>query len=269
MTAKDKVTAHRCAENRIDTHDISISLEVNIDPKSGFKRATRQLRLLLLSPSAVADGNIEASMERIHRFAHLATEPVAIVFLLHPPRETRFQPARLADTHDPGVQGTLAYAKLQAELMNHIDIPSIPILPVVTLDALPEALKNHAALVTKPSHTLLSPSTSSDLLRLCTLAHPMSQQTANLFSDVFGNLRDVAEGMTNPASDMPSSSPGAIADLALAQLSRSMNQYDENGGLGLASSDGSSEGKLDTLRHLVGDEEFGALVDFWQEEYQI
>lgn len=205
--------------------------------------------MLLLSPSIASHPTWEATLQRIHRFAHLSVEPAAVVFLLRVPRDTRFQSARqLADEGinsggDDGAGGVFAYTKLQTELMSRTDIPYIPILPLSTPEGLPDLLKKHVTILTHPPAHSPHSATSLDLLQLCTLHQPLPPLTASYISDTFGSLRDVATAMT----------------LAPGALSSSSDVLGES----------ASRCKIRSLENLIGSEQLRPLVAFWQGEFEI
>ncbi|GIZ43753.1 hypothetical protein CKM354_000696900 [Cercospora kikuchii] len=262
-------------EQLLNTHDIAVPITVETDPRTGISKPTRHLRFLLLSPSSVADDKLEATLERIQHFSFLTTEPITIIFLLNPTRNTSFQSARhLAENgagpRADGVGGTMAFTKLQAEMMNSILLPHIPILPLHRVDSLPTLLQSHAAkyLNHKP-HPTRSTTTSRDLMQLCTLRQPMQGFTTNVLSDTFDNLHDMAQAMSRPPNAPASSSPTAIAAFALDILSQPIERWDENGTLRMSSDDPSPQGRLKTLKRLVGQAETEAMVDFWREEKEL
>lgn len=262
-------------EQLLNTHDIAVPITVETDPRTGISKPTRHLRFLLLSPSTVAGGKLEATLERIQHFSFLTTEPIAIIFLLNPPRNTSFQSAKhfAGNAAEPGtdvVDGTLAFTKLQAEMMNQADLPHIQILPLHGVDSLPTLLQSHAAKYVnrKPNPTRLI-ATSRDLMQLCTLRQPMQGFTANVLSDTFDNLHDMAQAMSRPLSAPASSSPTAIAAFALDILSQPIERWDDNGNLRMSSDDPTPQGRLKTLERLVGQAETEAMVDFWRVENEM
>ncbi|PPJ58472.1 hypothetical protein CBER1_05616 [Cercospora berteroae] len=262
-------------EQLLHTHDIAVPITVETDARTGVSKPTRHLRFLLLSPSTVADGTLEATLERIQHFSFLTAEPSAIVFLLKPPRNTSFQSAKhftgsAAEPGTDGVDGTLAFATLQAEMMNQADLPRIPILPLHGVDTLPTLLQSHAAKYANPKpDPTRSQTTSRDLMQLCTLRQPMQGFTANVLSDTFDNLHDMAQAMRGPTNAPASSSPTAIAAFALDILSQPIERWDEKGNVRMSSDDPTPQGRLKTLGRLVGQAETEAMVDFWREEKEL
>lgn len=250
---------------------MAIILQAQVDPRTGLTLSAQHLRVLLFAPSSLADTQIQATIEKIRHFAYLSDEPNVIVFLLQPPRDTRFQSSKtlMQDTdatsdidtsRDTNIEGLLAYSQLQAELMNHADIPNIPILPLVNLDSLPALLQKHADKLKVPRRPGRAAATSIDLLKMCTLSQPMPQHTAHVFSDMFDNFKDVATAMT--------------ADQILLGHSSSPNASCVAQGMGDDGSTGGSDergavNKLKMMRDLIGEQEMGDLQDFWMNEYQV
>ncbi|KAI7232392.1 hypothetical protein KC330_g5943 [Hortaea werneckii] len=284
-------------EKNLDTHDLALPLQPWLDPGSGHALAARQLRLLLLSSSAVAEAQLEATIERIQRFASLTGgKELAIVFLLASPptpahptapvatnsfttaRQLAQQTAQLSAVSERGnLDGVLAWTKLQAELTNRSYIPYIPILPLTTLDKLPQLLQKHVAALNSPSHLLPKHSANTfDLLQQCTSNPPMDQQTAYCLSDVFSNMAELAGACTGISSAPQSSSPSARA-AARASIEAS-SQFPANDLLddpatwtsqNMSSAIGHVDGrmKLKQLRDLVGEKQCIEVVDFWKEEW--
>ncbi|KAI7549527.1 hypothetical protein KC331_g3738 [Hortaea werneckii] len=268
---------------------------------TGHALAARQLRLLLLSLSAVAEAQLEVTIERIQRFASLTGgKDLAIVFLLASPptpahptapivtnsfttaRQLAQQTAQLsAFSERENLDGVMAWTKLQAELTNRSDIPYIPILPLTALDKLPQLLQKHVAAlnINSPSHPLPKHSAHTfDLLQQCTSNPPMDQQTAYCLSDVFANMAELATACTGISSVPQSSSPSARA-AARASIEAN-SQFPANDLLedpatwtsqdsSSAVGDGDGRTKLKQLRDLVGEKQCIEVVDFWKEEWLI
>ncbi|KAI6905550.1 hypothetical protein KC318_g5907 [Hortaea werneckii] len=290
-------------EKNLDTHDLALPLQPYLDPRTGHALAARQLRLLLLSSSAVAEAQLEATIERIQRFASLTGgKDLAIVFLLAsppPPPPPAAQPtapiinnsfttarqlaqktAQLSAVSERGnLDGVLAWTKLQAELTNRSDVPYIPSLPLTALDKLTQLLQKHVAALNSPSHPAPKQSANTfDLLQQCTSNPPMDQQTAYCLSDVFGNMAELAAACTWISSAPQSSSPSARA---AARASIEANrQFPANDLLDdpatwtsqiVPSAVGDDDGrmKLKQLRDLVGEKQCIEVVDFWKEEWLI
>ena len=255
-------------ESQLGTHDVEIKFGTAVDASTGNTLPARQLRVLLLSPSTVSETQIESTFERIQHFASLTGgEDLAIVFLLNPPPARNFVPAiQLAtDSSDDAarMKGMLAYSKLQAEMMNHTEIPYIPILPLCTLEGLPQLLNKHATNLTRTPPTQKPAATSFELLKLCTANPPMSEQTAYILSDLFVDLRDLAMTCLAVTSAPNSSSPSARA----AVSSQANGVYDLGLEMSTQESDITATGKLKRLRDLVGEQKFRDIVDFWKEEW--
>ncbi|KAL9532016.1 hypothetical protein SMMN14_04746 [Sphaerulina musiva] len=260
-------------EQLLDTHDVAVPITWEVHPQAGHTRPTRHLRFLLLSPSALLDVKLDTTIERIRHFSFLTTEPIAIIFLLNPPRETSFRSAKhLGQTANElssdRVDGVLGYVKLQAEMMNRSDLPHIPILPLNHLVGLEPLLSKHAALHTEhqPGRQHDAAATSRQLMQFCTLRQPMQELTANVLSDTFDNLQDIAKTMVTVPTAPHSSSPTAIAAFALNVLSQ---DCDENGTLRPPSDDATPQGKLRMLKAILGEVETAEMMEFWREEYQV
>ncbi|KAK4565493.1 hypothetical protein LTR86_004110 [Recurvomyces mirabilis] len=179
----------------------------------------------------------------------------------------------LLEASGTGCAGMLAYAKLQAVLVDHYgSIPYIPIIPVPTLANLPEQVKNYVVNFTRPRRITAQPPLPSPftLLQHCTTSPPMPQQTAYYLSDLFVNLKDLASACSSITSAPSSSSPSARAAGANSMLSsQDRNQaemYDAYGNMP-TSSESTEHAKLKQLRDLLGEQQCRAIVDFWQEEY--
>ncbi|KAK4550133.1 hypothetical protein LTR36_003100 [Oleoguttula mirabilis] len=270
-------------ESQLDTHDISLPVNSAVDPKTGNTVSTRQLRLLLLSSTSVSEVKLNDTIKRIRHFASLTGgQDLAIVFLLSQPQVTTFVSAKQLAVHGAttasttdDAEGVYAYSKVQAELMNKPDIPNIPVLPLASLEGLPALLRKHVANLTHvhtQSHAAAAtPVVASpfELLQLCTANPPMPQQTAYILSDLFPNIKVLAETCTSVTSAPSSSSPSARAAV-LAGMDESSQMGDPYGlsTQGTEVSD-SAHGKLKTLRDLVGEQQCLDVVDFWREEWTV
>lgn len=238
-----------------------------MDPRTGNTTVSRHLRLLLLSASDVADAKLADTILRLQHFVSLTGgQDLAIVFLLSRPAESSFVSSKAlasstSNTND-GVDGVYAYAKLQAELANHDEILTIPILPLATLSDLANLLKKHAEALTRSSPRPAQRTASIDLLGQCTSNPPMPQETVFYLSDIFPNLAELASACTTVTSAPNSSSPSARA---AAWQSQDSAVYDL--GLGMSTQSSESGGRVRRLRDLVGREKMGEIVDFWAEEW--
>lgn len=94
----------------------------------------------------------------------------------------------------------------------------------------------------------------------------MQELTANVLSDTFDNLQDIAKTMVTVPTAPHSSSPTAIAAFALNVLSQ---DCDENGTLRPPSDDATPQGKLRMLKAILGEVETAEMMEFWREEYQV
>lgn len=227
--------------------------------------------MLLFSPSGTIDDRLAETVERIRRFAALTGgQDLAIVFLLDPPKDTAFTSAKNLNGNtgnpSPGQDGVIAYSKLQAAMMDHGDIPHIHVLPLTTLDALPELLKKHVAALSQPKQRAKPPTTPFTLLQMCTANPPMSQQTAFILSDLFPNLRELAVACASVSSAPISSSPSVRAAGFSSQV---IGTQDTGRGMSTQYSADRAVNKLKQLRDLVGDQEVMDIVDFWKEEYTV
>ncbi|KAK5134655.1 hypothetical protein LTR08_006311 [Meristemomyces frigidus] len=259
-------------ESRLDTHDISIPLVPTLNPKTGSTLApTRQLRVLLLSLSVTASPSaLDDTMKRIQHFVALTGgRDLAIVFLLssRPPTQATALAKPLAtktednDDDAAAAAGVHAYVALQAALMSHSDVPNIPLLPLASSEGLAALLKKHAAVLARPRpQPIASLSTSFGLLQLCTADPPMPQQTAYVLTDVFVDLRDLAEVCTTAVSStLDASSPSARAASLVSIVGGS-----QGGSCGVGEG---AESRLKGLRDLVGRQQCSDVVDFWGEEW--
>lgn len=104
---------HRQPESKLATHDLALPLASEIDSRTGIPRATRCLRVLLLSPSDVASPqDVEAALQRIQRFDSLSTEPAVVVFLLDSSDPRAHRKSDFDAEHVEGaIEGVLAYSK--------------------------------------------------------------------------------------------------------------------------------------------------------------
>ncbi|KAI7370645.1 hypothetical protein KC354_g1104 [Hortaea werneckii] len=287
-------------EKYLDTHDLALPLQPLLDPRTGHGLDARQLRLLLLSSSAVAEAQLEATVERVQRFASLTGgKDLAIIFLLASPPPPPAQPtasiitnnfttakqlaqytAQLSAESERGnIDGVVAWTRLQAELTNRSDIPYIPTLPLTSLFQLAQLVRKHVAALNSLSHPAPKQSVNTfDLLQHCTSNPPMDQQTAYCLSDLFVNMSELAAACTGISSAPQSSSPSARA-AARASIAAG-GQFQANDLLEdsatwtsrNASSDfGDDDGrrKLKQLKDLVGEKQCIEVVDFWKEEWLI
>ncbi|KAK5108851.1 hypothetical protein LTR62_007741 [Meristemomyces frigidus] len=258
-------------ESRLSTHDIAIPLATDDGPHPLSAKSLRQLRILLLSPSSVADDKLESTVDRISHFASLTGgQDLAIVLLSSPSSTTASAPRKEqsnAKPDTPTETGTYAYAKLQATLLDHSgSVPYIPIILVAHLFNLPEVLRKHVSALTRPPLPLQDQPTSPfKLLHHCTMAPPMTQRTAYYISDLFVNLRELAWACSSVSSVPNSSSPSARAAGARDGLLSSQDTLMLDTRALMPELAAAS--KLKQLRDLVGEEQCRAVVEFWREEY--
>jgi len=224
-------------------------------------RVERCLRVLLLSPTATANTNLDATVQRIRHFAALTGgEDLIIVFLLNadPAKHKSIGPS---ENGMHSASGEHAYAELQAELVNHIEIPYMPVLPVCKIDEIQPLLSNHTAALASPTPVCKPSATPRELLQLCTANPPMATHTANVLTDLFLNIGDLATACSmgsfaiGPGS---SSSPGRTIDHASYDMvergTPRMQDY---------------AARLRTFSELVSDQEWRNIVDFWTNEWVI
>ncbi|KAK3113284.1 hypothetical protein LTR53_009568 [Teratosphaeriaceae sp. CCFEE 6253] len=256
-------------ESRLDTHDIAISLDDGAGPMDGG--ALRCLRLLLLGPSSTDASKLEATLDRIQHFMSLTGgRDLAIAFLLQGPPPSSFTSARqLVDVMGIGkgnaTSGMHAYTLLQATLVERLDPSHIPLLPVATLESLPILLQKYVASLSQrePLRGMRKPPTALDLLQLCTANPPMPQETAYILSDLFANLRELADACTSIPSAPTSSSPSARDQYGLGESSQDTNMLD----MGTQATMLGLHGRLKRLRDLVGEPQCNDIVDFWRQEW--
>ncbi|KAI7278050.1 hypothetical protein KC345_g6199 [Hortaea werneckii] len=286
-------------EKNLGTHDLILPFQLFVDPRTGHALAARQLRFLLLSSSAMAEAKLEATIERIQRFASLTGgKDLAILFLLASPppsaqptapmitnsfttaKKLAQETAQLsADSERGNVDGVVAWTKLQAELTNRSDIPYIPILPLTAICQLPQLVQKHVAALNIPSHSAPKQSANTfDLLQQCTSNPPMDQQTAYSLSDLFVNMEELAAACTGISSAPQSSSPSARAAARASVEAGSHVQANDllddpltwtsQNGTSAIGDDGGRM-KLKQLRDLVGEKQCIEVVGFWKEEWLI
>ena len=224
--------------------------------------------MLLVSPCDMIEVKLDQSFKRIEHFTSLTGgRDLAMVFLLSPPAATSFVSAKdLASgtTDEAGkADAVQAYCKLQAEMVNHAEIPYIPILPLCQIDGLSQLLHKHIANVDRSIPKRKPSASSLDILQLCTANPPMSQQTMYILSDLFPTLSDLATVCLSSTSAPNSSSPSV----------RAAGMISKANGTGLVTSTQSSDvdtsSKLKQLRALVGEQQFQDIVDFWMEEWTV
>lgn len=229
------------AEHDLRTHDLALPLS-----PSSSSGGARQLRVLLLSPSNISDNNSPTTLKRIHRFASLTGgRDLAIVFLLYPGDET---------TQDASTAGMVAYAKLQAEMMNLVELLSIPILPLPKLDGLSNILKSHRGALMAPRPYQKAPrATTFDLLRDCSINPPLGQSEAFILTDLFPGLQSLAKACTTTQQ-----ATGAAGSFSLEDLSPTNKT---------TPADNSASDRLESFRNLQGEAAYSDLVEFWNVEY--
>ena len=258
-------------DNRLETHDLAIPLPASKNTNTNNAEPTRELRVLLLAPSCTLEAALPNTLDRVHHFASLTGgQDLAIVFLLNPPKTSSFISVKdiTSNDSDPDAdtKGVLAYAKLQASLLSRSDIPHIPILPLASVEGLPDLLtKTIAALSRKPQQTPAS-ATPFGMLQLSTTEPPMDRQTAYFATDCFADLRQLAEACTEPAAEPTSSSS------SFGMGGDSFSQSSTGGQLGYMGAASQGHGAEEGLRHLrglVGEERYAELVEFWLDEWVV
>ncbi|KAM0722258.1 hypothetical protein Q7P37_001699 [Cladosporium fusiforme] len=253
-----------CKESKLDTHDLEVPLSASSHSATGSTTAPLQLRILLLSPSSTTKNSLPVTLDRIHRFAALTGgQNLAMVFLLSPPKASTFISVKHLTADDNAqatdMKGVVAYSTLQASLLPRTDIPHIPILPLASVDDLPQLLKDYINALPPKSERVASAASPFELLQLCTTEPPMDRQTAYFATDCFASLKDLATACTEPLAVPSSSSPASRADFGLGYLrSRDDMPMSSN-----------AQSKLEQLRGLVGDEKLRELADFWVDEWVV
>lgn len=258
-------------ENRLDTHDLDIPLITPLNTQPGNTNTTRQLRVLLLSPSWTLESKMAETLDRIHHFASLTGgQYLAIVFLLEPPKTSSFVSVKTltspSSEPEAGTKGVLAYSKLQASLLPRNDIAHIPTLPIATVESLLGLLTKYATSLSRKSQRVMASTTPFEMLQLSTTELPMDRQTAYFATDCFASLRDLAVACTEPAAEPTSSSPSfGVSEGTISQSSFAGHHDHFASG---SQAHGGEEG-LRQLQGLVGEERYGELIDFWLEEWVV
>ena len=249
-------------ENRLETHDLAIPLTTTLDTNGqNHITPTRQLRVLLLSPTSISAANLPHTLDRIHHFAGLTGgQDLVIVFLLSSPARTNANASDQTISTNTDIKSTLAYTHLQASLLPRTDIPYIPILPVSNLTNLPELLQKQA---TALSHRHQQPPTTSnntskplELLELATTEPPMIRETLFFVTDCFANLRELAMACTEPGVELQGLVEGSVG----------FEGWRSGGGEGRVAT---ATERLVELRGLIGWERFKEIADFWADEWVV
>lgn len=256
-------------ENQLNTHDLEIPFGATTDLRTGNAATSRRLRVLLIAPLDVADNRLEQTMARISHFASLTGgEDVAIMFLVYPSSTAGFVSAKDLTNGDADAatysNGMAAYSKLQIELLNHADVSPLSMLLLSSLDGLPALVKRHIANISRPRTPRQATTTTFELLKLCSATPPMPETTAFMLSDLFADLRDLAETCTAVTSAPNSSSPSARIVVPEAAS--------EYGSIPTTSSQldvSTATEKLKRLRLLLGEQGCMDVVDFWKEEWMM
>lgn len=246
-------------EHQLNTHDLSLVLSTTIHPQTKLTLTTRSLRVLLLSASCtLSEQALEHALHRITTFSSLdETRDRIVVFLLNPPLDTSFRSAKQHDqvtsTTDHG--GIQAFTILQTKLFSSPHFPrGIPLLPLNGVENLPKLLKTYIDTykIAPPPSPPPTMQQAINLLRLCTAAlTPMSEQTAYILMDVFGDLRSLMRACKAAEELMPNPRNLIPNDL---------------------SSSSEMDGEKDffaRLRGLVDEQECRDLIDFWREEWAV
>ena len=214
--------------------------------------------MLLLSPSRVVDHKLAETLQRVQDLISLTHgRDIAIIFLLSPSRDTTFASAKLlTQTHAPfdtqsGSEGVIAYAKLQAEVIDQIKTPCVPIFPVADLDGLPDLLHKLAS-KTAASQLSAPVASPSELLPHCTTHPPLRQEMASVLTNLFNDLKDLARASTNPACIQ------AEGNWPLGDAASELQTIED---------DAAAAAKSESLRHLIGENEWKGIMDFWTDEW--
>lgn len=213
---------------------------------------------------------------------------MAIIFVQTTPRDTHFHSAKqlAQDTYadqqgEANMASMAAYARLWAELITLDEASGIPILFLAEPEGLPDLLKEHRNARPTQDHrhrthkaTQSSSASARELLQLCTANPPMPEETEYLLSDIFPNLRALAESCMVVSSPPISSSPRARAS-----ETPTTSQYFQTQGEGTESSSrrqqraaydprtSDAHRRLTQLRDLVGIDQCEAVMEFWKTEY--
>lgn len=241
------------AESRLDTHDVAIPLLHATDTLGLDCGVKRCMRFLLLSPTCASDKDITATLSRIHHFASLTGGiDVALILILELPLGTTSQQPSV-EAQASNAAGVHAYAKLQAELLALVDMPSIPVLPLLTVSGLPELLRTYTQQRNGPKkdQTVIRPMLSSiDLLKQCTTDPPLPSLAVNLATDTFRSLAHLS-AESNRIKAVGSES------VELGQPWASSNESDHS----------EAEGGFAVLREQLGEGVVMSMVDYWAEEW--
>lgn len=238
-----------------------------IEAGATVTEAARQFRVLLLAPSWISAAKLPNTLDRIHRFTSLTGgQNLAVVFLLNPPKTSSFVSVKdlssTAGDFETGTKGIFAYSQLQASLLQRVDIPHVPILPLASVEDLPKLLSKHTAALSRKLHLAPAHTSSFGMLQLSTTEPPMERQTAYFATDCFDNLNELAMACTEPEAELTSSSPSLRASGASA--------FQSDFGQIRRTSQASGTGEESRrLRDLVGEQRYRELVDFWLDEWVV
>lgn len=273
----------------LESHDIALPLATEKNPITSHNAPARQLRFVLLSPLDVTNTKLPATIQRIRTLGKLTGGiDVAIIFVQTTPRDTHFHSAKqLAQETYADQQGEAnmvsmaAYARLRAELIALDEASGIPILFLAEPEGLPDLLKEHRNARATQDHrhrtrkaTQSSSASARELLQLCTANPPMPEETAYLLSDIFPNLRSLAESCMVVSSPPTLSSPYGRASEA-----PTTSHYFQTQGEGTDSHPrgqwqpacdprmSDAHRRLTQLRDLVGIDQCEAVMEFWKTEY--
>lgn len=224
---------------------------------------------MLFSRSSVSDATLSETVQRIQHFASLTGgEDLIIIFLLNPPTGSTFVSAKeLTKNSDRDFaegEAIAAYSKLEAELINHSEIPYIALRPILKLDDLPETIAKQMSSMKGKLQMRKPLARSIELLRLCTANPPMSEQTAYLLTDIFADLNDLATACFTISSVPSSGSPSARA---AAFQSSHISDFEPS--TSTQTSGNRAAARLKRLRDLVGEQECQEIIDFWKDEWLI
>ncbi|KAI9710145.1 MAG: hypothetical protein M1820_002947 [Bogoriella megaspora] len=231
-------------ESSLETHELELS-PTQSDPS----QPQRRYKFLLFSPSSTSSDVLPGNISRIERLASATGgQDIAVILLLSLSR-TSFTSARELNGQQHANQGSTAddgihaLSTLQSELVKDGDLGSVPVLPLPTLELLPGLVKHHIASTSQPVTAPVNGCNASvlDLLSLCTVNPPLSQQSVFVITDLLPSLKALVRCMTEAEVD---------AEVVTGGVNRSHVSE-----------------QLAMLRDYLGDEEVGRIMEFWREEW--
>jgi hypothetical protein len=221
-------------ESLLETHDLDILF-----------LKSKHLHVLLFTPSSTSDAALQDTIQRIVRLsAKTGGKDMVVVFSLcefaNPNKHT-------SSTNTPSesfsqYEGMHALSTLQAAITTQTDV-TVPIIPLLTLPSLPPLLSSYisslsqaipARIARAEQEHRVKTSDLLDLLSLCTVHPPLSQQSVYVITDLVPSLKASARCLTD-AGDR-----GGGSEVAREHRAR--------------------------LLEYLGEETVGAMSEFWREE---